>query len=138
MELDNILARVGSGCPHDVDSRRHPPEGFSQVDICGEVVVVVAGFEQADGFVIGYRTRKAGHIDEYRDGRYYSADWFSTCPETECHPGLYLWPTVEAARGWSPNAALIRVRTKPGEVHHVGSKWRCRWFEVLGSVESER
>ena len=96
-----------------------------------------ADFERDGEFIIGYRTRAAGHIDMYRDGRYYSADWFSVCEHTECHPGLYLWPSLEAARNWTPSVEIIRVRTRPGEVHHVGSKWRCRWFEVLGSIEAE-
>jgi hypothetical protein len=95
----------------------------------------VTGFQRdADGFIIGFRTRKTSHIDEYRDGRCYSADWFSTAA-TECHPGLYLWPTLDASRGYSGvNAEIIRVRTKPECVHHAGDKWRCQWFEVLGSV----
>lgn len=94
----------------------------------------VKGFEQLGEYVIGYRTRKAGHIDKYRDGRFYSADIFSTCNHTECHPGLYLWPTLILAREWS-SGELIKVRTKPSEVHHAGNKWQCRWFEVLGGVE---
>ena len=90
-------------------------------------------FKRVRGYVIGYRTRKAGHIDQYRDGRYYSADVFST-DDTECHPGLYLWPTLALAKSWSPNEELIKVRTRPTEVHKAGSKWRCRWFEVIGEA----
>ena len=91
----------------------------------------VGGFEFDGEFVIGYRTRKAGHIDIYRDKRVYSAEWFSVSA-TECHPGLYLWPTIELARNYSGDEELIRVRTRPCEVHKAGSKWRCRWFEVIG------
>lgn len=94
----------------------------------------VDGFAVDGDYVIGYRTRSARHIDKYRDGRFYSADWFSVCAETECHPGLYLWPSLQAAKNWSPTAEIIRVRTKPSEVHRVGGKWRCRWFEVMGAV----
>jgi hypothetical protein len=97
-----------------------------------------AGHEFArDGeYVFGYRTRKAGHIDLYRDGRCYSADWFSVCPDTECHPGLYLWPTLLQARNYAgPEREIIRVRTRATEVHHAGGKWRCRWFEVMGKAE---
>ena len=96
----------------------------------------VAGFANDGAFLIGYRTRTAGHIDKYRDGRYYSADVFSVC-DAECHPGLYLWPTIAAAREWAPTEEIIRVRTKPTEVHHAGSKWRCRWFEVMGTVSEK-
>jgi len=94
----------------------------------------VEGFAHHGEFVIGYRTRQAGHIDKYRDGRVYSADWFSTS-DTECHPGLYLWPTLDDAIAWQKDAEIIRVRTKPADVHRAGSKWRCRWFEVLGAIE---
>jgi len=93
------------------------------------------GFEQTDGFILGYRTRKAGHIDQYCDGRYYSADWFSTCEQTECHPGLYLWPTLQRAKEWS-DGEIIRVRTKPECVHRAGDKWRCQWFEVIGTANA--
>ena len=92
------------------------------------------GFQAEGEFIIGYRTRKAGHIDKYRDGRFYSADWFST-DETECHPGLYLWPTLKHAVEFSGDVEMIRVRTKPSEVHRAGTKWRCRWFEVLGGAK---
>jgi len=96
----------------------------------------VKGFKKdKDGYVIGYRTRKTSHIDKYRNGQFYSADVFSTCPETECHCGLYLFPTLQMAKEWS-SESLIRVRTKPSEVHKAGTKWRCRWFQVLGSVKN--
>ena len=107
------------------------------LDPCASPNGDAADFEQDGEYIIGYRTRRAGHTDKYRDGRFYSADWFSVCEHTECHPGLYLWPSLEAARTWSPSVEIIRVRTRPGEVHHVRSKWRCRWFEVLGSVDAE-
>jgi len=91
-------------------------------------------FIERDGeLVIGYRTRKAGHIDEYRDGRTYSADWFSTS-DTECHPGLYLWPSLKAAKQWK-DEETIRVVTSPADIHKAGSKYRCRWFKVLGTAE---
>lgn len=98
----------------------------------------VRGFERTqEGRVVGYRSREAGHIyGGYRDGRYYSADVFSTCDETECHPGLYIWPTLHLARkSLTVPGEIIRVETEPKEVHHVGNKWRCRWFYVIGKVE---
>ena len=94
----------------------------------------VGDYKIEGGYVIGYRTRQAGHIDRYRDGRFYSADWFSVA-DTKCHPGLYLWPTLRMATNWAPGQEIIRVRTQPSEVHRAGGKWRCRWFEVLGRQE---
>ena len=94
----------------------------------------IKGFKKVRGYVIGYRTREAGHIKEYKDGQFYSADWFSVS-DTECHPGLYLWPALEQAKEFSGNVEFIKVRTKPTEVHKAGNKWSCRWFEVLGKIE---
>jgi hypothetical protein len=87
----------------------------------------------SNGRCVGYRTRKAGHIDCYRDNRYYSADIFSVS-DTECHPGLYLWPLFADARNHSPHEEIIRVETEPSEIHQAGTKWRCRWFYIVGSV----
>ena len=89
----------------------------------------------SDGRCIGYRTRAAGHIGEYRDGRHYNADWFSVCPETECHPGLYLWPTIEQARDYAPHEPLIRVTSRPEDIQHAGTKARTRAFYVEGAVK---
>jgi len=97
--------------------------------------MAVVGFERLPGgYVYGYRNRKSEHFDQYRDGRIYAADWFSTC-STECHPGLYLWPTVQEAIAWDSNAEIIQVKTKAVDIHKAGNKWRCRWFEVIGTVQ---
>jgi len=92
----------------------------------------VTAFERTpDGLIIGYRTRKAGHIDRYRVGRHYSADFFSTA-DTECHPGLYLCPTIEDARKHGED--IIMVHTRPEHVHQAGKKYRCREFFVVKEV----
>ena len=89
-------------------------------------------------YVVGYRTRKAGHIDVYRDGRHYNADWFSTS-DTPCHPGLYLWPTPGMAHDFSGDSTeMIRVKAKKTDIHQAGNKWRCREFYVLGSIGSKK
>ena len=93
----------------------------------------VEQFEIKDGYAIGYRTRKTPHVGQYLDGRVYSADFFSTS-NTECHPGLYLWPTLQQAKNFSPGEEIIVVRTKPADIHRAGSKWRCRWFEVMDNA----
>ena len=93
-------------------------------------------FEIQNGYAIGYRTEIAGHIDRYRIGRFYSADFFSTS-ETECHPGLYLWPTLRQSIGYRGNVPMIKVRTRPEAIHKVGSKYRCQWFEVLEVIKDD-
>jgi len=91
-------------------------------------------FRKDKRHVIGYRSRSAGHIDKYRNGRTYSADWFSTS-DTECHPGLYIWPTLRKARCWAgPKAEIIKVSVKPEDIHKAGFKWRCRQFTVIGKA----
>jgi hypothetical protein len=95
-------------------------------------------FRRVGKYVIGYRTAKAGHIDKYRVGRFYTADWFSTA-DTECHPGLYLWPTVDQARQYAAKygieGPIIMVRTYVKDVHKAGTRYRCRWFEVRKVIQ---
>jgi uncharacterized protein YjbI with pentapeptide repeats len=105
------------------------------LDPANEPNADTAGFEHKGTDVIGYRTRTAGHIDQYRDGRIYAADWFST-DTTACHPGLYLCPDIATARRQQQHIGeLIRVVTRKADVHRAADKWRCRWFRVLGAVE---
>jgi len=95
----------------------------------------IEGFEHCGEFVVAYRTREARHIDKYRDGRTYSADVFSTA-DTECHPGLYICPTVTQVKEFAVDQEIIRVHVRPRDVHRAGSKWRCREFFVVGKEET--
>jgi len=102
----------------------------------------VAGFER-DGLlhVIGYRSADSPAMgsDSYEVGRAYTAPVFSVC-STDCHPGLYLSPSVNVAvawhvnNGWCRPELLVKVRALTRDVHHAGKKWRCRAFEVLAVV----
>jgi len=97
---------------------------------------LVDEFEIIDGFVIGYRTRStSADIGHYQVGNSHSADYFSTCERTECHPGLYLWPTLQSAINYSGNTIFVKVRTKPEDVHKAVNKYRCKWFEVLEEIQ---
>ena|GEM_PF-5709961 len=93
----------------------------------------VKGFQRCGGYVLGYRTRQAGHVDEYEDGRWYNADWFSTSAN-DCHPGLYLWPLKALAHEWAIDREVIAVYSRPEDVHKAGLKWRTKAFLVLGSA----
>jgi hypothetical protein len=98
----------------------------------------VDGFEHEGDHVIGYRTARSIYCGEtiYEPGKEYIAPVFSTA-ETECHPGLYLWPTPDDAISWSgkhnsDRHEIVGVRALASDVHKAGNKWRCRKFKVIG------
>ena len=87
------------------------------------------------GYVIGWRTRRSTHVGdtEYAPGGIYRAPVFSVA-ETECHPGIYLWPTREDAQAWLTNRVsddVVEVRARRADIHHAGTKWRAREIEVV-------
>jgi hypothetical protein len=83
------------------------------------------GFTIENGRAIGYRT-----VSNYAIGKTYKAPVFSTS-STECHPGLYLWPTLEQAIGYSGSyQGFIKVSAKPEDIHKAGNKFRCKEFHV--------
>jgi hypothetical protein len=83
------------------------------------------GFKLENGRAIGYRT-----TSNYEVGKTYKAPVFSTSP-TECHPGLYLWPTLEQAVDYRSSwFSFIKVSAKPEDIHQAGDKYRCKEFHV--------
>jgi hypothetical protein len=91
-------------------------------------------FARSGRYRIGYRTRIAGHVGQYINRRTYTADFFSVS-DTECHPGLYIWPTLEHCREYSGrNIEFIRVYVLAEDIHKAGAKWRCRMFRVIGGA----
>ena len=94
------------------------------------------GFEEQEGWLIGYRTRTTSAAGlRLQDDRIYGTEVFST-DETECHPGWYLWPTLEASREFSSDETeFIRVRARKCDIHKAGSKWRSRAIWVVGGVD---
>ncbi len=80
-------------------------------------------FARVDEWVLGWRTPNSpiiGGPGYAPGGIKYTAPVFSTCPETECHPGLYLRPIKEQGD--------IMVLARAEDIHRVGGKWRCRKF----------
>jgi hypothetical protein len=65
------------------------------------------------------------------------APWFSTS-DTECHPGLYLWPTKGEAEKWLENCSqeekIVKVRALAADVHKAVDKWRCKKFTVVETI----
>jgi hypothetical protein len=96
-----------------------------------------AAFERAaDGRCIGWRTSRGTCCGNqvYEVGQTYTAPVFSVA-ETECHPGIYLWPTRAQAEGWGREhdcAEVVEVRAAPEDIHHAGDKWRALKIEVVG------
>ena len=84
-------------------------------------------FETIDGeqWCVGYRTQNSPHMegDGYQVGELYEAPIFSTA-DTECHPGIFVLPTVKSAQKWGPE--IVKVIFRPWECHRAGDKWRVR------------
>jgi hypothetical protein len=100
----------------------------------------VTGFVRDGDYVVGYRTDVSyANNDEmrYEVGKTYTAPVFSTC-DTECHPGIYLFPTIDAAgrfvsgREW--RIRVIEVKAKATDVHKAGEKWRAKEITVTRIV----
>ena len=96
---------------------------------------------------VGYRSRKLGALQgtprELLDGENVVAPVFSVS-DTECHPGLYVWPKLEHADAWAASengqacgAEVVRVTFARRDVHRAGGKWRVRRFTVLAGAERE-
>ena len=93
-------------------------------------------FTERDGeWVIGYRTRETSAAGrKLQDDRIYGCEVFSTA-DTECHPGWYLWPSLETARNFSSNVPMVQVKAREKDIHHAGTKWRSRAIWIIGGVE---
>jgi hypothetical protein len=97
-------------------------------------------FERVGDSYIGYRTRKSVFVGGtvYEDGESYTAPVFSTS-ETECHPGLYLFPTYDALAEYMACNDFIQydpIRVMTSAVHGWDGKWRCREFTVIGGYNA--
>ena len=86
------------------------------------------------GWVYGYRTRKTSAAGlMLQDDRIYGCEVFSTSDD-ECHPGWYLWPTLEASHKWQSDGEHVQVKSRVIDIHKPanGNKWRSRAIWVLG------
>ena len=91
---------------------------------------------ETDGeHLIGYRTRNSPVIggNTYKDGKEYVAPYFSVCPLTDCHPGLFVCRTIEEAQ--EHGKEIIKVRFLWADLHTTPGKSRVRKFTVIGAVE---
>lgn len=92
-------------------------------------------FETVDDgqWCVGYRTANSPwmHGPGYNVGGLYEAPVFSVS-NTECHPGIFVCPTVESAKECGDE--IIKVIFRPWECHHVGEKHRVTWLIVWDTV----
>ena len=91
------------------------------------------GWEVRDGWVYGWRTRRSQHCGgaQYRPGSY-EAPWLSVDEHTDCHPGIYMLPTQEAAATLSPQMVRCRARCEDVILLRNAEKGlRTRRLEVL-------
>jgi hypothetical protein len=134
-----------TGVAHDA----RPPTGA--LDERWERVRSRSGFE----WVRGWRTRNSPLAPrparrDYDDGEVIEAYPWLDAGDSQCAPGVYLWPTLAAAREWlrgGPLQARWADAAYPGEggwlaevwapshlVHEVGSKARASWVWVAGGA----
>ena len=101
--------------------------------------MVASGFEAIeDDWLIGYRTKLSPYgIDNgpYLVGQERWAHEFSVS-DTECHPGIFVCPTLREAREWTDehNPNIVAVIFRPWELHKAGRKHRVRWCIVWDDI----
>lgn len=87
----------------------------------------------------GYRTHYSPVIggNNYNSGNWYHTPFFSTCEETDCHPGLHIKPTTESVRQWLKkngyeykDVTIIAVWFRDIDCHKAITKWRVTDFWV--------
>ena len=96
-----------------------------------------SGFKRDEEFIIGYRTKTSPVVngEGYKEGATYVAPYFSTAT-TECHPGLYLCPSLYLVKMDHPDELYIKVWAKSKETHRAGNKWRCKKFYKVEEINT--
>ena len=101
----------------------------------------LSNFTEHDGeYVIGFRTKKSVHCGEteYIPGECYSAPFFSVDTDTECHPGIYLSPSIENLNDneytkYCHN--IVKVKALKSETIKACGKYRAKRIWVLEDVK---
>jgi hypothetical protein len=89
---------------------------------------------RGDGWVNGWRTKATSAAGRrLKTDRIYGCSVFSVA-DTECHPGWYLWPSLEQAYAFSGRVPMVLVKARPRDIHRAGGKWRSRAIWVLEDV----
>jgi hypothetical protein len=92
---------------------------------------------QRNGSLILYRTKRSQHVGNtiYHPGVTYTANAFSLCPVTNCHPGIYGFLLSQIRKEY-PYSNLVKIYVPYGEWHFVSEEkgFRCRRVRVLEDV----
>ena len=102
---------------------------------------IVDEYQRKGDYCIGYRTRQSIHCgnNEYIPGQTYEAPVFSTA-DTECHPGLYSFPSLEKLEAFLKeyqrplHTPKVRVYVLPQETHKAGEKYRHKKFHKVEEI----
>ena len=92
------------------------------------------GWEVCDGWVYGWRTARSIHVGshEYTPG-VHVAPYLSTDEHTDCHPGIYMLPTRDAAQREHADIVRCRARCEDVVLLRTESKGlRTRSLEIQG------
>ena len=90
-----------------------------------------AGFHVLNGYVYGWRTKKSQHCSnaKYTPGSIHIASVFSTCRETDCHPGIYLASYRWLNKNYT-TSEYVQCRCRIEDLIMAGDKFRCRKLEI--------
>ena len=83
----------------------------------------------------GYRTKNSPVTggDGYEVGKEYQAPYFSVCPFTPCHPGLFVCSSLDDAKSYN-RGPYVMVQFERDDLHWAGGKHRVRKFTVIEEV----
>jgi hypothetical protein len=89
------------------------------------------------GMFVGYRTShstSAGN-NVYEAGKTYTAPVFSTSTIDTCHPGLYLYATLDECKNEYPVCSYVKVVANIRDTMLVNGSIRTKRFRVVDVVE---
>jgi hypothetical protein len=108
-----------------------PDTGLSEyLSECGVTV-------NKHGMFVGYRTSESLYIGDtiYEAGKTYTSPVFSTSTVDACHPGLYLYATLEECKNEYPDDPCAKVVASIRDTMVVDENIRTKRFRVVDVVD---
>lgn len=121
------------------DTCLDPQAKLPSLDLGGDEKAFAANAKATENdpeFLYGWRTASSrfcktkGRFISYEPGCEYVAPWFSVS-KADCHPGLYLAPSVKWLEKKGYQGPYIMVKALKTETIKAGEKYRCKRFWVL-------